>query len=202
MDRIFYSGMAAIVLLILGLMVDICYFVYQPILHQQKACVYQLSAGQTMTQVADTLYQRGILTQKRHVYYLRQLAIWDGQARHIKAGEYTIDQQLTPRQLLQHLVAGDVVQHDIIFVEGWTFAQMLHALRQHEALQHDLADMSVQQMMQKLAIKYTHPEGLFFSRYLSFYSWHGRTQRIKGGLSSNANASTTSLAATCSRFAL
>ena len=43
----------------------------------------------------------------------------------IKAGEYQINQGVTPNQLIELFKRGDSVSYSFTIIEGWTFAQAL-----------------------------------------------------------------------------
>jgi UPF0755 protein len=80
----------------------------------------------------------------------------------IRAGEYALDGMMRPRDLLDKLSSGDVVQYRFTLVEGWTFEQMMEALSAQEALtKHDGDAQSGAwpAMISDLALE--HPEGWF-----------------------------------------
>jgi UPF0755 protein len=56
----------------------------------------------------------------------------------IRAGEFSLTPGLLPRELLQLLSSGLMVQYRFTLVEGWTFAQLADALAQNEVLLHTL----------------------------------------------------------------
>ena len=56
----------------------------------------------------------------------------------LKAGEYRIDRGLTPPALLHKLVRGDVMRYRFTIVEGWTWRQLLQALRDNPMLDKGL----------------------------------------------------------------
>ncbi|HEX5767397.1 MAG TPA: endolytic transglycosylase MltG [Burkholderiales bacterium] len=82
--------------------------------------------------------------------------------RDIKAGSYEISQPVTPLELLQRLTRGDVTQAEVRLLEGWTFAQFRAALDSSPHLRHHTKDMTDADILTRLNIAETHPEGLFF----------------------------------------
>jgi UPF0755 protein len=56
-------------------------------------------------------------------------ARWKGLAGGIKTGEYEIEPGITPRQLLQKMVRGDVLLHSLTIVDGWRVQDVLTAMR-------------------------------------------------------------------------
>jgi UPF0755 protein len=93
--------------------------------------------------------------------YLRWHAIVAGKSEAIKAGEYLLEPGVTPRQLLEQVVNGAVLQHSLTVVEGWTFAQLLEALRRQEAIDHTLGGADPDEIMTRLGHPGEHPEGRF-----------------------------------------
>ena len=94
--------------------------------------------------------------------YLQIYARLEGSARRIKAGEYRITPDTTPPQLMQQLVSGKVRQYPLTIVEGWTFRQMMEAVRNHPEIQQTLKGLSDADIMARLGHPDENPEGRFF----------------------------------------
>jgi UPF0755 protein len=80
----------------------------------------------------------------------------------VRAGEYAVPPGTTPRSLLRLFVSGDVVQHSITVVEGWSFRELRRALAREALLEHTTAGRSDADVMTMLGDAERHPEGLFF----------------------------------------
>ena len=113
--------------------------------------------GTTLTRLVDDLSERGILKTPRLLSLYGRLS---GEATRIQAGEYLIQDESTPRQLLKQLVNGEVYLHQITVVEGWRFNEFLAALREHDAIDSNSLDTNT--VMEFLGNENLHPEGLFF----------------------------------------
>jgi UPF0755 protein len=85
-----------------------------------------------------------------------------GKERDIKAGSYEILQPVTPLELLQKLTRGDVTQAEVRLLEGWTFAQFRAALDASPHLRHDTSGLTDADILARLNVAESHPEGLFF----------------------------------------
>lgn len=85
-----------------------------------------------------------------------------GRDQDIKAGSYELTAAPTPLELLDKLTRGDVTQAEVRLIEGRTFRQLRAALDAAPFLRHDTQGLSDAQLLQKLAVPETHPEGLFF----------------------------------------
>ncbi len=118
-----------------------------------------LIPGTSVSKLAQELKGRDWLSRPELlVLYTR----WRGDAGRIRAGEYDVPKQTTPKQLLDLLVEGQVKLHSVTVVEGWTFAQMLDALQTHPSIKPELKGLEAHQVMAELGYSGEHPEGRFF----------------------------------------
>ena len=132
-------------------------FVNQPI--SERALSFELKPGASVYNLAYQLADNGVLQRPRWLVLLARL---QGNATQIKAGEYLIPPQTSPKELLALLVAGKVQQHSITLVEGWNFRQVRAALAAETRLQSTLPDLDDQAVMARLDAADQHPEGWFF----------------------------------------
>ena len=121
--------------------------------------IWLVPAGSSLSRIANDLAKAGIIDHPR---YLSFLGRWQGHAERIHAGEYRLEPGMTPIQLLEKMVGGDVIQYSLTLVEGWNFREILQALRGHESLKSTLEGMDHKQIMVKLGKPGQHPEGRFF----------------------------------------
>lgn len=120
---------------------------------------FDLKPGSSLLGITSQMQAAGVI---RDGVSFRLLARVMGKAGKIKAGFYTLNHSLTPLQLLKKLTEGEVSLREIVFIEGWTFAQMREALNAHPLVQHETLGMSEQEVLQLLHIPLTHAEGWFF----------------------------------------
>jgi len=153
---------AAVLLLLGGLVVG--WFVLQlagfknsPINLDQEQ-VFVIAPGSSLNKIAYAMQAEGLIEQPR---YLTLLGRWYGHAEKLKVGEFLLMPGMTPLQVLDKIVAGDVLQYSLTVVEGWSFKQMLKAIHGHEKLKHDLKGLNSEQIMQQLGKPGEHPEGRF-----------------------------------------
>ncbi len=142
------------------LAMDYRHFITHPLPVGEQGHRHLIEPGTSVNRFARQLQQAGVLP---HPHYLAWLARWEGKAQQIKAGEYDFSPGITPRELLDKVVSGAVVQHTLTVIEGWTFAQMLAQIQQHPVLVHTLGDQSPQQIMSALGYADQHPEGRFLA---------------------------------------
>jgi UPF0755 protein len=121
--------------------------------------------GTSMYGFARTLSDKGLLPD---TYSLILLAYIRGDARNLKAGEYNFEQGITPRQLLDQVVAGRVIEYPLALIEGWTFDQFLEAIRNARKVTRTLDGLSYAQIMGRLGQPDLHPEGQFYPDTYSY----------------------------------
>jgi len=121
--------------------------------------VLDIPSGTPFATVVRRLHDEGVLAWREPLLWYARFA---GLASRVKAGEYLLEPTVTPRGLLDQLVAGRVLLHAVTFVEGWSFTQMLGALAESPAVDHTLADVAPETIMQMLGATEPSPEGLFF----------------------------------------
>jgi UPF0755 protein len=73
----------------------------------------------------------------QHPDAFRMLSLLTGNASQFKAGEYQFASGMTPLQIMQKLVKGEVVQHQITFREGLTVAEVMAVLNQDLVLRDE-----------------------------------------------------------------
>jgi len=126
-------------------------------LSQTESIVF--SRGSSIRTLANQLIEKGLLKNKN--YFL----IWgklNRQSTRLQAGEYLITPGMTLAALLDTMVAGDIVQHNITLIEGHTFRQVFDAIQQNSILTKQLSGLSDDEIMEKLGHEGEHPEGRFY----------------------------------------
>jgi len=121
---------------------------------------FTVERGQTLRAVARRIGADGWID--RPPEYLIALARFDRQAHLIHAGEYLVPAGTTPDAFLALLVSGQVVQHSLTIVEGWSFAELLAAVRASPLLDQTLEDGPPSEIMAAIGWPDQHPEGRFF----------------------------------------
>jgi UPF0755 protein len=127
---------------------------------------FKVAIGSRFAHVAADLAAQGIVARPRAwVLYAR----WKGAANTIKAGEYEIEPGMTPRQLLDKIVSGQVLLHSLTIIDGWRVQDMLLAMRRNPDIGSTLpADNP--QLMQRLGFPGLNAEGQFLPETYRFPS--------------------------------
>jgi UPF0755 protein len=134
-------------------------FVNTPLNLPEKGLSFDLKPGSTIRGVAGDLQASGVISKP---ILLRIMARWSGQASRLKAGEYHLPPAITPPQLLEILTSAHVVQHSLTIIEGWTFKQLMDAVRQDEILTQSLRGIDDKGIMAALGLDGMDPEGRFY----------------------------------------
>ncbi|MET0065500.1 MAG: endolytic transglycosylase MltG [Candidatus Thiodiazotropha sp.] len=134
-------------------------FLSSPLSLPEQGVDYVLVPGTSVRGLAEDLKHKGIL-QKPVLFEL--MVRWSGQASRLRAGEYHLMQGTTPPRLLEIFTSSRVVQHALTLIEGWTFKQMMQAVKSNPILQQTLSDGDLQSITQQLGLQESHPEGLFY----------------------------------------
>lgn len=133
-------------------------FVKTPLNIGEQGLRLEIPPGMTLTSLAKTLKQEGVLTKSG---FFRWTARLHGMAQKVKAGEYEFPPGTKPLDFLEKIVAGKVIQYSQTIVEGWTYKQMMEAVNNNPHLIHSLLDLNDQQVMERLGLADEHPEGRF-----------------------------------------
>ncbi|HPF59716.1 MAG TPA: endolytic transglycosylase MltG [Candidatus Competibacteraceae bacterium] len=121
--------------------------------------VLEVKPGMGIADITRRLQQQPGLS--RPALYLKAYAQLNGLALRLKAGEYALSPGMTPRALIERIVAGRVIQYPLTVVEGWTFRQLRQALTRHPKLAQTLHGLSDAEVMARLGLPGEYPEGRF-----------------------------------------
>lgn len=121
--------------------------------------VIEIKKGDTLESVIKNLRNQRVMVNR---FWFRLFAYRRNLDRVLKVGEYVLTKGATAADILQQLTDGKTRQYSITFPEGWTFKQMLQAIKENPNLQHTLSDTELKDLMAQVGSDKNHPEGLFF----------------------------------------
>ena len=119
----------------------------------------QVAPGEALHGILLRLQQEGALRDARLVQWYLRL---HGQRPRVQAGTYEIPPHATAHAVLEQFIAGRVVLEQLTVVEGWTVAQLRHALDSQPDLIHQLRGLTDAQLMSALGHDGQAAEGRFF----------------------------------------
>jgi UPF0755 protein len=136
-------------------------YMEDPILLDKDIPSFIISKGTSFNALSGELEKAKVITKPIYFNVYVRINKLGGQ---IKAGEYFVDKNSTPGDLLVKLIEGKGVQHSITIVEGTIFKQLRVLLAAHaDVVKQTLADKSDQEILLALGANESHPEGLFLA---------------------------------------
>lgn len=128
-------------------------------LQLEQEQVQLVVAGDTPRSLLQKLEEQGVITG---TVWLRSKWRLQHEVPAVQIGEYSLTPGMTLADLLEKWRTGDMIQHRVTLVEGWTFARFREALAQNDVLEHQLGDWTDAQIMDELGYQGVHPEGRFY----------------------------------------
>jgi UPF0755 protein len=156
---------------------DFAHFGNAPLNVSAQGKSIDVGRGASFKEIVRQLRQSGLSTASP--FYWRLLAEQMHVAGHLHAGEYAIGAGITPRQLLDNMANGKVMQRNFTIVDGWTFHEMLQALAKADKLQHDSQGLDDATIMQKIGASGEMPEGRFLPETYAYVKGDGDLDILK-----------------------
>jgi UPF0755 protein len=156
---------AVAALVALSLVVKFNQFLGTPVAVPEAGIVYEIRPGTAFRRISDDLASLGIIENPTLFRLYARVA---GQAGSIKAGEYQIKADTTPRDLLDLFVAGDVQLHSFTIIEGWTFRELVQALANDPVVESTIAYEDWPAVLEAFGAEESYPEGLFLPETYRF----------------------------------
>ncbi len=154
------------------LVLTISRFLDAPMITPPDAVVFEIPSGSAFGTISRRLAAEGYI---EHPDWFRWYARVTGSAGAVHAGEYLIKPGTTPRQLLKMFVDGNVRLYSFTIVEGWTFRDLVAALKQESNLEVGLEYEDWPAILESFGAEVEHPEGLFLPETYRYpKGTHGR----------------------------
>lgn len=145
-----------ILVIVVGLF---AYYARTPIPLEKTPFVFSLKPGSSLKSAAHQIQQAGGLNNEWLFVLLgRSLR----QASQIKPGNYQLEHEVTPLQLLNMISKGQIEQSSLTIIEGSTFKELRESLNKDSTIRHDSSVLSDAEILQRLGATETEAEGLFF----------------------------------------
>ncbi|SIT10702.1 endolytic transglycosylase MltG [Neptunomonas antarctica] len=140
---------------------DMHRYMETPLFLDKNIPSFVVSKGTSFNALSGQLEKAVVITNPLYFTIYVRMNKLGGQ---IKAGEYFINKDFTPSELLTTLIEGKGVQHSITIVEGTVFKQLRSVLAAHaDVVKQTLADKSDQEILAAIGADELHPEGLFLA---------------------------------------
>ncbi len=136
---------------------------YQKALHQPavgcNTVIIEISKGDSFKQITNKLLEQQVIFKP---FWFRVITLLNKTSNKLKTGEYELHPNQTLPEIIALFVQGKTKHYAITFPEGWTFKELLAAIKNNPILEHHLNENASEQVMSQLGITATAPEGLFF----------------------------------------
>lgn len=148
-----------LVVMIIAVAGYVAYYANTSLTPPQSPLAFDIKPGSSLKSAARQLVELKVLPDVWRFVWLARLL---GKAGSVKTGNYEIEGDTTPFELLTMITRGKVSQGEIVMIEGWNFREVRAALDAHPNLRHDSATLSDVEILQRVGAAEGHPEGLFF----------------------------------------
>lgn len=134
---------------------------FEPPKNTGEKIIVDIPRGAGLLQVASLLEQKKAI---RSAKVFVSLAKFKGLGEQIKAGEYEIQIGLSPLEILDKLVRGEVLLRQLTIPEGYTLFQVAAVFQDHEFGQYDalLTQFENREFSKKMGIEAGRLEGYLF----------------------------------------
>lgn len=140
---------------------DAEYLLNQPLPIAAKQPI-EIELGENLSALLVRMTGNKLLAPARLPLYLKWYARATGKAPLIKAGEYELSPGMSSLDLLNLIISGKTVLHELRLIEGWNFQQIMAAVNNNEGLIHTLKEADSATIMAAIGRPAVHPEGRFF----------------------------------------
>lgn len=137
-----------------------------PVQLGQSELVFEIPSGSAFSRVSNELARAGVIEHPRVFSWYARLT---GDAARVRAGEYLLQDEVTPKEILAQFIAGDVRLYSFTIVEGWTFEELMAELARNEVLEQTLTYEDWPALLETLGIEQNaSPEGWFLPETYRF----------------------------------
>ncbi len=135
------------------------YYAKAPLNIRPDAQDITIQPNSSLTSIAKQLVNQGVLKSEWPFILLAKVL---RKEPYLQAGDYTLNKNINPYQLLLSLNNGKSTQGSITFIEGKTFKQMRQRIANNQAIKHTIHLLTDAEVMQIVGKGELHAEGLFF----------------------------------------
>lgn len=143
----------------LGLGAWLTYYAISPLRLQPNSQEIIIQPKSGVRSIANQLVKQGVLTEPWRFIIIVKLL---NKESFLQAGNYTLNKNISPYQLILSLNHGKATQGSVTFIEGRTFAQMRDKLEKNDAVKQTITQLSESEILNLMGSDYSVAEGLFF----------------------------------------
>ena len=148
-------GLAAI----LGFGALLYMYAKTPLNLKPQAQEISIKPKSSLKSIANQLVEQQVISNALPFVLLARLL---GKEPYLQAGDYTLNKNISPYQLMLSLNHGKSTQGSITFIEGQTFKQMRAKLAKNDAVKNTIKSLTDAEVMRLVGSGEKHAEGMFF----------------------------------------
>ena len=154
----------------LVLATELVYYAKNPLKLMPEAQEISIKPKSSLTSIANQLVEQGVLKQALPFVLLTRILHKEAS---LQAGDYTLNKNINPYNLILSLNHGKTTQGSITFIEGKTFKMMRAKLAKNDAVKMTTQALTEAEIMRTVGKDEKQAEGLFFPE--TFYFDRGTT---------------------------
>lgn len=143
------------------------YFSLKPMSLSRTPLEFSLKPGSSLKSAAIQMKNAGVLENDFAFVWLARCL---GKAKQVKYGNYQLEKEISPYELLDVISSGRSEQSQVTVIEGSTFNELRALLSAHSGLRHDSKLLSEAEIMQRIGATEAEAEGLMFPDTYNFAS--------------------------------
>jgi UPF0755 protein len=144
---------------VLGACAWLYFYAKTPLNLSPEAQEITIKPNSGLKSIANQLVEQNVLPSSLPFVVLAKIMQKESE---LQAGDYTLNKNVSPYQLMLSLNHGKATQGSITFIEGKTFKQMRAKLAKNDSVKSTIQDSSDAEVMRLVGKGEKHAEGLFF----------------------------------------
>lgn len=162
-----------------ALILDWQHFLVAPLNGSGAQEIVVVEAGDNLHTLTRKMVNRNVLKSQVYLLWYARLT---GRGDNIHVGEYQLDKSLTADSLLKKLETGDVIQHAVTLVEGWTLKTALEQLATETKLKQQQGPLGLEQARTLFGESIESLEGLLFPDTYFYHAGMSVNDLVQGAV--------------------
>ncbi len=159
MMQLIKKSLILFVVVAIGVAAWLYHYAKTPLNLSTAAQQISIKPNSALPSIANQLVEQGVINKTMPFTVLARLL---RKASTLQAGDYSLNKNITPYELLLALKHGKARQASIRFIEGKTFKAMRELLLSSQAIKNTISGLSNAEVLMLITDSKKHPEGLFF----------------------------------------
>jgi UPF0755 protein len=141
------------------LLIWVVHFLITPLHINKTDLALEIESGSSLKTIAFQLVDEKILNEPWRFIILAKLL---GQSRKLRPGNYNLNPNINPYQLLKSFIEGRATEGSITFIEGQDLHSMLETIKANDSIKKTMRPYDTKVIAIAIGIPYESAEGQFF----------------------------------------